>query len=439
MSDVEVGTILLMIVFTGCGVCSLWTLRAHTRSNKTAWMKSVMLGWYAVTSFLSVVSVLLKDVYPETSRHWTSFYNAAGQLIALTGVVDVAQFAFCRRRLLRLSETNVLFVKVYVISIVTGLCSYVVFISVDNTVGASLSAYRFVTVIVIGVEAACYLWALIRLLASRRAAVYYSLSFASRVGILVAIIGRIFGFMSTQLTSFLHSSFVLLAVVPIGVFSIQVGRLASRRRQASYDSKAEGEPKYSIQVPEMLAASATDVDGKSERPISQRAVASGAVPAEHKIGSFVSVSERCVSGSYRSGRATHPPPEAPSNDLASADKRSRFRTQSRSDGPSVLFMSEFGVIGEESSFKPGAKDSLRSVWGSVHGGKGSVRGALCEGELSSSARRSLRSDGTNHSRLVRSTSAPSIGSSRHTDFMREQIVRGEFLADLKKQWFFGVN
>jgi len=211
----------LMATFGIAAVGCAWTLYAYSRVNSSAWLKMIMLAWYVVASALSVASIGLVAKYPETRRHWTLFYNCAGQLIALTGVVDVWQFNYCRHRLLRLSETNIRFLKIYAGLFVAAFLTYCLFLAWELSSGANLTAYRVITCGIILSEAALYALALLVLLRNKRAAVYYGLSFASRAGILASILCRIGGVFDTNTTSVVHTIFVMFAVVPVGVFSLR--------------------------------------------------------------------------------------------------------------------------------------------------------------------------------------------------------------------------
>eukprot|EP00965_Chrysotila_dentata_P219531 6191199-Pleurochrysis_carterae.AAC.2 len=159
-----------------------------------------MLLWYCIASILSIFTVCVAHFYPATSRYWTVFYNLAGQLISLTGIVDVSQFAYCRKNLLMLVDTNVLFLKFYLLSCAGCLLVYVGIVIYDALEGTNLTAYRSVTLVVIGTEMIMYGWAMTKLLVSKRAAVYYTLTFISRIGIFTSIISRIVGFLPSQVS-----------------------------------------------------------------------------------------------------------------------------------------------------------------------------------------------------------------------------------------------
>eukprot|EP00965_Chrysotila_dentata_P261360 6214226-Pleurochrysis_carterae.AAC.3 len=188
----------LIALFVLSGIGSVWTLVRHRRANQGAWLKTTILGWYAAVSFISIVSVGITTAYPDTQRYWTVFFNATAQLISLTGIVDVAQFAYCRSKLRRLTDTNVLFMKIYFGGVAAVLTVFVGVLLSDVFLHVSLTAYRSFTLLVMGIEAVCYCWALFKLLVSKRAAIYYSFNFVSRVGIIFALLARICGLFNSQ-------------------------------------------------------------------------------------------------------------------------------------------------------------------------------------------------------------------------------------------------
>mmetsp|Transcript_12638 Transcript_12638/g.27312 ORF Transcript_12638/g.27312 Transcript_12638/m.27312 type:complete len:353 (+) Transcript_12638:74-1132(+) len=201
-------------------ILTLITLRLYVRNNSKALLKIAMLNWYAFLCFLSIFNVAISYEYSCTQTMWTSVYNTTGQVMALTGIVDVAQFAYCRLRLLRLHEANVLFFKVYAVGIAVLVLILVMQVVLQSLDLIDLLADRCLSLVLISTEFGAYCWSIITVRSNKRAVVYYALTLCSRFGIIFSIACRAAGRMDNDRFREVHAGSVLFAVAAIGAFNV---------------------------------------------------------------------------------------------------------------------------------------------------------------------------------------------------------------------------
>lgn len=89
--------------------------------------RSTLCPQYDFQSLLTVCYVPIKAAFPSTGTQFTLYYNAAGQLIALTGIIDVMQFVYCVRNAYPLSLMARATIKLWLIVMALGSMMYVTF------------------------------------------------------------------------------------------------------------------------------------------------------------------------------------------------------------------------------------------------------------------------------------------------------------------------
>mmetsp|Transcript_55094 Transcript_55094/g.120163 ORF Transcript_55094/g.120163 Transcript_55094/m.120163 type:complete len:345 (+) Transcript_55094:536-1570(+) len=210
----------LMAIFGLSCILGLVTLRLYVRNNSNALLKIAMLSWYVWLCFMSIFNVAISYTYDSTQTTWTTVYNTTGQIMALTGIVDVAQFAYCRKRLLRLHEANSLFFKVYCVGVTILAVGFSVQATLDHLDYVDLLAYRSASLVFISVEFVAYCWVILIVRTNKRAVLYYGLTLTSRFGIIFTVACRVIGIMNNEVFRGVHAGFVLFAVAAIGAFNM---------------------------------------------------------------------------------------------------------------------------------------------------------------------------------------------------------------------------
>jgi len=210
----------LATIFGLSCILSLVTLRLYVRNNSRALLKIAMLGWYSWLCFMSMFNVAIAHSFESTQTTWTTVYNTTGQIMALTGILDVAQFAYCRIRLLRLHEANTLFFKAYAIGVAILTIALVIQATLEELDVVDLLAYRTFSLVFISAEFVAYCWAIVRVMNNKRAVVYYALTLCSRFGIVFTVACRVSGWMSNEVFRGVHAGVVLFAVAAIGAFNL---------------------------------------------------------------------------------------------------------------------------------------------------------------------------------------------------------------------------
>ena len=210
-SSVQLAVLCLCAAFGG------WTVWHARKLVLTSPLKLIMMGWYTIAAVLTIVYIPLKAACPVTGPHFTVFYNAAGQLIALTGIVDACHFLDSTHRLCSLSETRYFFLKIWGGVMVVGLVVYGIAAPLIHLDVMPLVAYRSFTLLVMGTEMCAYAFLLSRVHANKRAAFYYSVTLVGRVGLVAGIVCRMVG-QSTDIIWVVHTVSAELTFVTIAVF-----------------------------------------------------------------------------------------------------------------------------------------------------------------------------------------------------------------------------
>ena len=206
-----------------------WITWTHRSVAKNSPLKVVMMAWYAIAALLTIVYTPIKAELPETRHHFIMFYNAVGQLMSLTGLVDIAHYTWSTARLASLNTTRMVFMKIWAAVMVLGLVLYGIAVPLNNFGHLPLNVYRGLTLLLMMAEIGGCAFIIRRVWKNRQAKYYYAVTLMSRCGLVLGIVLRIALGATSDGVRFLiwivHTCSVEACVLALGV----IGSTSMRR------------------------------------------------------------------------------------------------------------------------------------------------------------------------------------------------------------------